>query len=50
MSWCSKQDARPHTHRAHPHTRSVEDKNLDRAGSVVCDSTGAATFSLAWVL
>ena len=28
MSWCSKQDAQSHTHRAHPHTHSVEDKTL----------------------
>ena len=27
-SWCSKQDAQSHTHRAHPHTYSVEDKTL----------------------
>ena len=28
MSWCSKQDAQSHTHRAHPHTHSVADKTL----------------------
>ena len=28
MSWCSKQDAQSHTHRAHPHTHSVEDETL----------------------
>ena len=28
MSWCSKQDARSHTHRLLPHTHSLEDKTL----------------------